>query len=91
MTTSSSPIELQLRGYSITTAEILYFRPDHPSLLQSFTWQKLDLAPQYPQLKKFLEFWEDELEGKLHAVEVTRNPLIAAPSCVYANGMWMLH
>ena len=44
----------QLRGYRLTTADILYWRPDHPSLLQSFIWQELDLAPKFPVLSKFL-------------------------------------
>jgi Usg-like family len=35
--------ELQMRGYRLTTAEIIYHLPDHPALLQSFIWQKFDL------------------------------------------------
>ncbi len=31
-------LELRIQGYRLTTAEILYHLPDHPSLLQSFTW-----------------------------------------------------
>ena len=41
--------ELQVRGYRLTTAEIIYRLPDHPALLQSFIWQKFDLAPDYPE------------------------------------------
>ena len=48
--------ELQTRGYRLTTAEIIYHLPDHPALLQSFIWQKFDLAPDYPELQRFLEF-----------------------------------
>ena len=29
--------ECQLRGYSLTTAEILYYLPDHRELLQTFS------------------------------------------------------
>ena len=29
--------EAQLKGYALTTAEILYRLPDHPSLLLSYT------------------------------------------------------
>ena len=29
----------QLSGYGLTTAHILYRRPDHPWLLQSYVWQ----------------------------------------------------
>lgn len=91
MSTAPCSLELQLRGYAMTTAEILYFMPDHPSLLQSFTWQQLDISPKFPQLKKFLDFWQDEIEGQLHEVQVAHNPVISAPSCVYAKGMWLLH
>ena len=31
-----SDLSLQLNGYRLTTAEILYYMPDHPALLQSF-------------------------------------------------------
>ena len=48
--------ERALHGYRLTTAEILYHMPDTPSLLQSFIWQELDLAPAYPVLTKFLHF-----------------------------------
>jgi uncharacterized protein Usg len=60
----------QLGEYRLTTAEIIYRMPDHPDLLQSFIWQKLDLAPDYPELRRFLEFWSRNIEGKLHSVKV---------------------
>jgi len=59
-----------LRDYRLTTAEIIYHLPDHPDLLQSFIWQKLDVAPDFPELRRFLEFWSRNLEGKLHSVRV---------------------
>ena len=65
--------ELQLRGYRLTTAEILYHLPDYPALLQSFIWQKFDLAPDYPELRRFLEFWSRSIEGKLHSVNVRQS------------------
>ena len=65
--------ELQVRGYRLTTAEIIYRLPDHPALLQSFIWQKFDLAPDFPELNKFLEFWRTNLEGKLHSVNVKQS------------------
>jgi uncharacterized protein Usg len=59
-----------LGEYRLTTAEIIYRMPDHPDLLQSFVWQKLDLAPDFPELRRFLEFWSRNIEGKLHSVKV---------------------
>ena len=70
----SSPIG-QPSDYRLTTAEILYRLPDHPALLQSYIWQELDIAPQYPVLNKFLDFWRREIEGTLHSVRVASAPL----------------
>jgi uncharacterized protein Usg len=68
----------QLEGYRLATAEILYHMPDHPGLLQTFVWQDYDLAPRYPVLNKFLDFWVRELEGPLHSVRVGGRRVISA-------------
>lgn len=60
----------RLHQYRLTTAEIIYHLPDHPSLLQSFVWQQLDIAPEFPKLRRFLDFWAHNIEGKLHSVRV---------------------
>ena len=80
LATQSGPmsnLSIQLRGYRLTTAEILYRLPDHPAMLQSFIWQELDLAPEYPVLTKFLRFWETSIDGKLHSVRVAARGLIS--------------
>ena len=66
----------QLHDYRLTTAEIIYHLPDHPSLLQSYIWQDLDVAPRFPILKKFLHFWETQLEGKLYRIKIAHAALI---------------
>ncbi|MCP4315743.1 MAG: hypothetical protein GY789_06915, partial [Hyphomicrobiales bacterium] len=53
---------VDLIGYRLTTAEILYRLPDHPSLLQMYLWQEYDNAPRFPVLQDFLEFWEKNIE-----------------------------
>ena len=63
-------LQRQMNDYRLTTAEILYHLPDHPNVLQSYIWQALDIAPQYPALHKFLAFWRREIEGSLHSVRV---------------------
>ena len=68
----------QLKGYRLTTAEILYHLPDHPRLLQSYVWQDLDLAPEFPVLHRFLDFWQREIEGKVHSVHVAAADLLTA-------------
>ncbi len=69
-------LELMVKDYRLTTAEILYHLPDHPSLLQTYVWQELDLAPKFPVLHKFLEFWERSIEGRLHSVKIASAKLI---------------
>ena len=66
----------QLDGYSLATAEIIYRMPDARSLLQTFVWQQYDLAPEFPELRKFLDFWARELDGPLHSVRVAHSALI---------------
>ena len=79
---------LQLKDYRLTTAEILYHLPDHPRLLQSYVWQDLDLAPDYQVLRRFLDFWNRELEGKLHSVRVAAAGSLR-PGRVRHAGSWL--
>jgi uncharacterized protein Usg len=67
---------LSLRGYSLTTAEILYRIPDHLHLLQTYVWQDYDLFPKLPKLKSFLDHWEKKLDGPLFKVTVAHSQLI---------------
>ena len=57
----------QLEGYGLTTAQIIYRMPDHLSLCQEFVWQEYDLYPKFPELSKFLAFWEETIEGPLQS------------------------
>ena len=70
----------QMKDYRLTTAEILYRLPDHPEILQTYIWQDLDIAPRFPVLHRFLDFWDRELDGKLHSVRVASASLIRPPS-----------
>jgi uncharacterized protein Usg len=81
----------QLDGYRLTTAEITYHRPDHPALLQQFIWQDLDIAPEYPVLTKFLDFWRDNIEGKLHSVRVASTLLIAPAEVKLVNATYPIN
>ncbi|MDB5558163.1 MAG: aspartate-semialdehyde dehydrogenase [Enterovirga sp.] len=81
----------QLQGYGLTTAKILYGMPDHPRVLQTFVWQQYDLAPRFPCLSKFLDFWQRELEGPLHSVEVAHAGLIRPAEFRAVKGELYLH
>ncbi len=50
----SKDFRKQVLGYGLTTAEIVYRRPDRHWLLQTYIWQDYDLFPNFPALKDFL-------------------------------------
>ncbi len=83
-------LALQMRDYRLTTAEILYHMPDHPGVLQTYIWQELDLAPKFPVLRKFLDFWSRNLDGKLHSVRVGSAALIT-PAAWRHGALFTLH
>ena len=84
-------LELQLRGWRLATAEITYRLPDHPSLLQTFIWQEYDIAPKFPVLVKFIDFWRTKLDGPLHSVTYTHQKLIAPNEWRQVDGEFVLH
>ena len=86
-----SSLALQLQSYRLTTAQILYHMPDHPALLQEFIWQELDIAPRFPVLKKFLAFWQKNLDGKLHSVKVAHAELIKPAEFRLVSSQLYLH
>ncbi|MFN0264067.1 usg protein [Tepidamorphus sp. 3E244] len=81
----------QLAGYGMTTARILYRLPDHPSLLQEFIWQTYDLAPEFPELTRFVTFWQDKIDGPLHSVRYAHKRLIGPNEWKMTDGEFVLH
>ena len=88
---ADSEFRAQFKGFSLTTAEILYRLPDHPSLLQSFVWQEYDLHPRFPRLKTFLDFWTHNLDGKLFRVTVAHRKLITPAEMRLVSGEFRVH
>ena len=76
----------QLEGFALTTAEIIYRLPDHRTLLQSY-----DLAPRFPKLTDFLDFWEANLDGPLYRVRVAHRRLISPTEFNFVRGELRLH
>ena len=87
----SKDFRKQVLGYGLTTAEIVYRRPDRRWLLQSYIWQDYDLFPEFPILRKFLDFWTRTLDGPLFKVTVGHSRLIK-PAEIQAMGPdFLLH
>jgi len=81
----------QLTGFSLTTAEILYRMPDHPSLLQSYVWQDYDIHPRFPRLMQFLDFWSRNLDGKLYRVTVAHKKLVTPAELRLVGAEFAVH
>ncbi len=84
-------IELLMTNHHLTTAEILYYMPDHPSLIQSFIWQQYDTAPHYPALKKFLDYWARNIDARLHSVAVASREALTPAEFRYAAVSYRIH
>ena len=81
----------QLEGYSLTTAEITYRMPDALNVLQTFVWQEYDLAPRFPRLRRFLDFWMRELDGPIHSVRLAHAQLVRPAEFRYVGDEFVLH
>ena len=81
----------QLQGHSLTTAEILYRMPDQPALIQSYLWQEYDIAPAFPKLINFLNFWTESLDGPLYRIQVAHRQLVRPAEIRFLDGEFRLN
>ena len=84
----SKDFRKQVLGYGLTTAEIVYRRPDRHWLLQSYIWQDYDMFPNFPALKDFLAFWETI--ARRSAVCSHRRAFETDQACRTARRRWSL-
>ncbi|GAA6187126.1 usg protein [Litorivita sp. NS0012-18] len=86
-----SETELMLKGYGLTVAEMFYYMPDHPHVLNTFIWQDYDIAPDHPRLFKFIDFWKSEIEGPLHSVRFNHRKMLSPGEWRNVVGEFTLH
>jgi len=79
----------QILKNCLVTTEVLYRLPDYPTLIGLFVWQTYDVVPEIPRVKKFLEFWKLNIEGKIHTVTIGYRP-IAGAGDIRAGGVFTL-
>lgn len=51
----------------------------------------MDLAPEFPKLTKFLDYWERNLDGKLHTVMIADASVVGRKEIRYAGHELRLH
>jgi uncharacterized protein Usg len=62
--------KILVKGYSVVTVNVVYFLPDHRSLVNEFLWQTLDLQPKYPRVIRFLDFWQREIDAIIREIQL---------------------
>ncbi len=79
----------QLQGYGLTTAEITYYFPDRPLIVSpnTLTLQMEDVAPNFPILYAYIDFWHREIEAKLHSIRYRHRYLIGPSEWRGVNGI----
>ena len=81
----------QLLGYGLSTAEISYYLPDYPSLIQVFIWQHYDEAPHFPALNRFLDYWRRDIEAVLHSVRLAHSMMLGPREWRAHSGVITIH
>lgn len=85
-------LSLRLNGWGVTLAEFYYRLPDAPKLLAPpFTWQFLDLDPDFPKLRGFADWWQNKLDGKLVLIQYSHHLVVAPGQIRTINGELKLH
>lgn len=83
--------ELMLKGYGLTTAQFFYRMPDFRNVLNVFIWQEYDLFPDYPELFRFVEYWQANIDDPLHSVAFTHRKEIRATQWRNVVGEFKYH
>ena len=80
----------EAHGYRLMTAEIVYSTEDEPEEQSIFVWSDFDHMPDFPRLKRFLDYWQ-ESGSELHSVTVTHIGSREEPACRFSTGSHMVH
>ena len=49
------------------------------------------MFPDFPELRRFLAFWQEKLEGPLHSVQVAHQKLVKPAELRAIDGVFRLH
>ena len=86
-TTNFTKIDMQLE---LIFAKIYYRLPDNPSILQEFIWQDCDRPPLYPRFKKFINYWNEHIEGPIASIDFCSSHL-RSPDYIFADCDFTIH
>lgn len=73
----SDDFRKMMAGYGLATVKVRYRFADYPSIIAPpIVFQTFDVAPKFPRILMFLDFWNKQIEGRLEQVLVAHSRLI---------------
>ena len=54
----------------LVTIKVIYHMPDFIHVLNEFVWQTHDVLPKFPRTHKFIDYWNEHIEGPINHAEV---------------------
>ena len=64
---------IKIRKWTIATVQVIYFIPDHLHIVNEFMWQTEVALPEYPRIKRFLDYWDKNIDGPIKEVYIYDN------------------
>ena len=64
---------IKIKKWTIATVQVIYFIPDHLHIVNEFMWQTEDELPEYPRIKRFLDYWDKNIDGPIKEVYIYDN------------------
>ena len=59
-----------LHKWTVATVQVVYYIPDYLHVVNEFMWQTEDQVPEYPRCKRFLDFWDKNIDGPIKEVYI---------------------
>jgi uncharacterized protein Usg len=58
------------KKWTLATVQVVYYIPDYLHIVNEFSWQTEDRQPEYPRIKKFLDYWDKNIDGPIKDVYI---------------------
>ena len=59
-----------INKWTLATVQVIYYVPDYLHIINEFSWQTKDQLPEYPRIKRFLDYWDKNIDGPIKDVYI---------------------
>ncbi len=64
------------KNWTIATVQVVYYIPDYLHIVNEFAWQTEDTRPYYPRIKRFLDYWDKNIDGPIKETYIYDHDII---------------